>query len=219
MPDVYFCNKNVSSNQVTTTSAALDLAILLNAVGGTAAADTSTRGKYTLGNLPEASITPEFTTLDHFISDKGSRKKDKTVVTEKTMAITLAFDEINFKNINRFLMGDGSTHAGAVMEEVLLEGSAVLVFKTDIGNSFLYAIPRCTLTPDGDFGFNGEDWMNASIKLDVLSLAGFNPENISMTNGNNPTSDGSHTVKLAPYGYIQTEHDFSTTASFQITCK
>lgn len=217
MPDVYFCNKNVSNNIVTTTSAAADLAILLDGIAGTTAADTSTRGRYTLGNLPEASVTPGFTVLDHFISNKGARKKDKTVITEKNMAITLKFDEINFKNVTRFLMGDGSTEGAAVMEEVLAEGSAVMVFKTDIGQSFIYAIPRCSLTPEGDFPFSGEDWMGASIKLDVLDLAGFNPANLSLSDCSNPTTDGSHTIKLAPYGYIQTEHGFG--ATFQTTCK
>ena len=212
MPDVYFCNTATveGTGTVTPTTALLDLASILNAVG----TDSSTeeRALYSLGNLPEASIAPEYSTLDHYISDKGTRKKDKEIVTEKNLAITLSSDEFSIENIQRFLMADTDGTASELMGSVAPEGSAVLVYDSDYGNPFLLAIPRCTLTSEGELAFASEDWMASGITLSVLSLSGFDATTLDLNAGINPP-DG---VTDAPYGYIQSEKDFgdfySTTA-------
>lgn len=206
MPDVYFCNDSTpAGSSVTVANAYTDLATLLNAVGGGDSTDATARASFSLGNLPEASIAPEYTSLEHSISNKGSKELDKEVITEKNLSFTLSFDEINVSNVQRFLMADMDGTASALMAEVANEGCALLVYKTDIGNSFMLAIPRCTLLADGELAFASEDWMSGNLNLKVLSLSAFDASTLSLINGNPPTGTG-----IAPYGYIQSEADFGT---------
>lgn len=203
MPDVYFCNTNVTNNTVTTTSAYADLALILTGIANDAS--TAARLLYTLGNLDTCSLTPTYTTLDHYIVVNGSRTKDKSIITEKNLSITATFDEMNVGNLQRFLMAtnDDST-AGAVMENVAAEGSAVLVYKSTYGTNFMYVIPRCALISEGDLAFSGEAWIKGGLKLNVLSLTGFNPTSIgTITPGSLPSD-----ITSAPFGYIQTEASF-----------
>lgn len=202
MPDVYFCNTAVTNNTVSTTSAYADLGDLLNAIA--VDGSTAARASFSLGNLPECSLTPEYTTLDHFISSNGSRLKDKTIITEKNLTINITFDEINMGNLERFLMAtDEDSSVGIVMDAVAAEGSALLVYRSAYGNNFLYAIPRCTITANGDLAFSGENWISGGLKLSVLALTGFDPESCAVNASFTlPTLPASTT---APYGWIQTE--------------
>jgi hypothetical protein len=204
MPDVYFDNTGVTNNTVTTTTANSCLRTLLNAIA--VDGSTAARALYSLGNLSEASLTPEYSTLDHFISVNGSRLKDKTIITEKNLSINLTFDELNMKNLERFLMAtDDDSTAAAVMDTVAPEGSAVLVYNSAYGTSFFYAIPRCTLTANGDLAFSGENWITGGLKLSVLALTGFNPTALAAGHGTLPVG-----LTSAPYGWIQNETSFGT---------
>jgi hypothetical protein len=204
MPDVYFCNTSVTSNTVTTTSAYADLKSLMNAIA--VDASTAARVLYSLGNFEEASLTPEYTTLDHYISSNGSRVKDKSIVTEKNLTVTVSVDEISVKNLERFFMAvDDDSTAAAVLENVAAEGSALLVFRSAYGNNFIYVIPRCALISNGDFAFSGEAWIKAGLKLNILALTGFNPQTLTVTKATKPPG-----ISDAPYGYIQVESSFGT---------
>lgn len=205
MPDVYFCNTAaaLASNTVTTTTAYADLGKILNAIS--VDGSTSARALYSLGNLPECSLTPEYTTLDHFISSNGARLKDKTIITEKNLTINITFDEINIKNLERFLMAtDEDSTAALVMDAVAAEGSACLVYRSTYGNNFMYAIPRCTITANGDLAFSGENWISGGLKMSVLALTGFNPESVQVNASFTKPTFLSSTA-TAPYGWIQTE--------------
>lgn len=204
MPDVYFCNTSTPVGEsVTVTNALTDLATLLDAVADSTSA--TDRTLYSLGNLPEASISPEYNSLEHYVSNKGAREKDKEVITEKNLSFSLSFDEINISNVQRFLMASMDGTSSALMSEVANEGCALLVYKTDIGNSFLLAIPRCTLIADGEIAFASEDWMSGNLTLKVLSLSAFDASALTLTGATVPTGTTS-----APYGYIQSEEDFGT---------
>ena len=214
-PDVFFNNTatKAAGGTVTLASACSDLSALLNAIGADSTATIANRQKFTLGNLPECSIAPEYTTLDHYISDRGSRKKDKTVITEKNLKVTLSFDEISVKNVQRFLMAAQNGTGSALMTEVAEEGSAVLVFKTDIGAPFLLAFPRVTLKASGELAFSSEDWMKGSLEMDVLALPSFSPANETFVAALQPATlalEGVTAADLAPYGYNQSETDFGT---------
>lgn len=213
-PDVFFCNTatKLAGGTATLASANSDLSALLNSVAADGTAVTARRG-YTLGNLPDCSIAPEYTTLDHFVSDRGSRKKDKTVITEKNLKLTLSFDEMNVKNIQRFLMAKQDGICSILMSEVAEEGSAILVFQTDIGKSFVLALPRVTLKASGELAFSGENWIKASLQMDVLALPSFAPGSTTFKNLLSPVDiapTGIGAADLAPYGYIQSGEDFGT---------
>lgn len=212
-PDVFFNNTatKTAGGTVTLASAISDLSALLNAIGNDGS--ITKRQQFTLGNLPECSIAPEYTTLDHYVSDRGSRKKDKSVITEKNLKVTMSFDEISITNLQRFLMSANKTGGSALMTEVAEEGSAVLVFKTDIGVPFLLAFPRVTLKASGELAFSGEDWMKGSLEMDILALPSFSAANTTFVAALSPATlalEGALASEMAPYGYNQTEADFGT---------
>jgi hypothetical protein len=151
-------------------------------------------------------MTPAYTTLDHFIVVNGSRTKDKSIVTDKNLTITMTFDEISLDNLEKFLMAtDDDSTAGSVLTNVAAEGSAVLVYKSTYGVNFLYAIPRVSIIAEGDMAFSGEAWIKGGLKMTVLALTGYNPNNLV-------TKQFAKVPGLtsAAYGWIQTEASFAT---------
>lgn len=70
-------------------------------------------------------------------------------------------------------------------------GAAVVAKMTEIGNSSIHIIPRCTMMPDGGLSFSADDWTKGSFKLRVLrdSKAAF--------------TDRVPAVPI-PFGYMQT---------------
>lgn len=122
-----------------------------------------------LGNIVSAEMTPEITYLDHFIADKGKRKKDKVQSNTESLTIPFTFDEINTDNLKKFFAASALTSTKlAVLEEPLVDGSAQLFFDTDVGNDFTYFIPKCTIRSDGALAMNTEDWWTGPLVLEVL---------------------------------------------------
>ncbi len=161
--DLYFC--------ATIAASALDEGTS-NGVGSSFR--TSARN---MGNIVTAEFAPDVTYLEHFITTAdGDRRRDHMVATSKTLTIPFTFDEINEDNFKRYFYGstvtEASMTAGTPAFKVLTEekiiGSAQLYCRTDIGNDFVYMIPKCMLSPDGNMAVNAEDWWNGPMKLDVL---------------------------------------------------
>jgi hypothetical protein len=122
-----------------------------------------------LGNIVSAELTPDITYIDHFIADKGKRKKDKVQANTESLTIPFTFDELNVANLKKFFMASSlSTTKLAVLEEPLVEGAAQLFFDTDVGNDFTYFIPKCTIRSDGGLSMNAEDWWTGPLVLEVL---------------------------------------------------
>lgn len=146
----------------------------------------------TLGNITTAEMTPDVTYVEHFISVKGSRRKDKTVATTKTINIPFTFDELATTNLMRFFLGHdvNASDRTIVMDKSEIEGRAILNFQTDVGNNFIYVIPKCSLRPDGGLTFTSEDWMTGNFVLEVLHHSTFT------------VLPGSANATAAPFGYI-----------------
>jgi hypothetical protein len=145
------------------------------------------------GNITAAEITPDITYLDHYISVNGNRRKDKTVAVTKSISIPFTFDEINATNLSKFLYSSsagGTKYIVMGTPNVPAEGTAVLFFTTDVGNDFMYVVPKCALKADGGLAFNAEDWMTGKFVLEVLHDANYN---------------ASGTTTKAPYGFIDTK--------------
>jgi hypothetical protein len=122
-----------------------------------------------LGNIVTSEITPDVTYIDHFISDKGARKKDKTVLNMVSVTIPFTFDEVNEANLKRFFMASTlSSGRLAAFEKSLTQGAAQLQFDTDTGNDMVYFIPKCTIRPNGALSVNEEGWWTAPMVLEVL---------------------------------------------------
>lgn len=161
--DLYFC--------ASTAASALDQGTT-KGVGSTFR--TATRN---MGNVVTAEFAPEIAYLEHFITTSdGDRRRDHMIATSKTLTIPFTFDEINENNFKRYLYGQtvtaaslvAGTPAFKVLTEEKLIGSAQLYCRTDIGNDFVYMIPKCMLSPEGNMAMNQEDWWNGPMKMDVL---------------------------------------------------
>lgn len=122
-----------------------------------------------LGNIVTGELAPDVTYLDHFISVNGARRKDKTVAITKSLTIPFTFDEINENNLKRFFLASSlGNNKLAVNEQPLQEGSVSLLFRTDVGNDFVYSIPKAIIRPDGNLAMNIESWWEAPMVIEVL---------------------------------------------------
>ncbi len=164
----------------------------LNVVASTPGANKAGADPVTLGNITAAEIAPDITYVEHFISVKGDRRKDKSVATTRSINIPFTFDECSTTNLKRFFLGPDDTAAtrAIMLKEAELEGRAILNFQTNVGNNFIYVIPKCSLKPDGGLAFSSEDWMTGNFILEVLYHDTFT------------VAVGSPTATLAPYGYL-----------------
>lgn len=125
-----------------------------------------------LGNITAAEIAPDVTYVEHYVNQCGKRVRDKTAVGTVSLTIPFTFDEINEANVKRFLMASTiDTNKIAPLQETLVEGSAQMVYRTDVGQDMTYFIPKCTLRPDGNLAMNDEDWWSGPMVLDILSYS------------------------------------------------
>ena len=56
------------------------------------AQDATSMVRWDIGNVVGASIAPEVTFLDHYYVTAGTRKKDRSLVTNRALAINFTFD-------------------------------------------------------------------------------------------------------------------------------
>ena len=130
---------------------------------------------WNIGNIVVASIAPEVTYLDHYTVNNGTRKKDRSLITNKALAINFTFDEITGGALKEFLLASASSGAVSAsgfkiypMAKGEIKGCAKLTFETEFGRDFTWEIPCAALKPDGTFDFNAEDWMNAKGIIECL---------------------------------------------------
>jgi len=142
------------------------------------------------GNIEVAEITPDISYVEHYVSLKGCRKKDKDLVETKKVTIPFTFDEISASNVKYFMHG-GTTIAStfSVMSKNSIEGRAILQFNTDVGNEFLYVIPKVVLKAEGGLSLQADSWINGQFTLEVLNHPRYRVYDSS-------------TASLAPYGYF-----------------
>ena len=145
-----------------------------------------------LGNIVNIDINPDISYVDHFISVKGKRVKDKTIANTESVMINFTFDEMNMDNLNKFFLGSLTASVIKVFQNQLDEGSAHLVVDTDIGQDMIYIIPKCVLKPDGALNLTDEAWHEAPMILEVLEYR---------------SADGTNATWLAaPFGRIDTSY-------------
>lgn len=150
---------------------------------------------YSLGNVIDTELNVDITYLDHWISVKGKRLKDKTIANTTSVMVNFSFDEMNENNIKKFFLAtDGVTNELRVVQDSTSEGCAVLVVDTDIGQDMTYYIPKCTLKPDGALSLNDEDWHSAPMVLEVLQYI----------DGDTAVATWNATWLVAPFGIIDT---------------
>lgn len=98
MPLLYFYSTTGSSG----------LTILENAYAGTGTYD---KKYYYLGNAADMSLTLGTDSLDHFTVTAGKKQKDKSIIIEQTISLSMTFDEFDADNMRRFFYGANQTKA------------------------------------------------------------------------------------------------------------
>ena len=96
------------------------------------------------------------------------------------------------KNIKKFLLGgeiDASASRMPTMLKNGIRGRSVLKFNTDVGEKFLYVIPKCVLKSDSNIGLQSDKWVEGNFKLDILYHDTYHVGNDS-------------SASQAPFGYI-----------------
>src|SRR4051812_34311615 len=101
-----------------------------------------------LGNAPEVELTPNVDKLDHFSSRSGVKKKDRTVVVTKGMALRVVLDEITVQNLQMLLLGgevadnsDGSK-SFQIFAESEITGAFAFTGTNDVGNTVDILLPN-----------------------------------------------------------------------------
>ena len=129
------------------------------------------------GNITTGGINPTVSFLEHYITDStGAQILDQKVISKKDIAIDFTFDEINTHNLTLFLSGtDRSASAKAAtpvftpMSAALQYGSAQLHFRTDVGNPWVYMIPKCTIRSNGNMTLGADSWWTGPMVLEILA--------------------------------------------------
>lgn len=155
--------------------------------------ESSTLNK--IGNITVGAITPNNTYVEHFISDKGARRKDKEVAITKGINVSFTFDEIDGTNLDRFVLGSANSATSLkqisyVLSRSFVECRAIIDFKTNVGKSFRYVIPKANLKADGGLPLTAEDWMSANMTLECLHHSSYYP------------GDKRLGSTLAPFGFL-----------------
>ena len=136
--------------------------------------DGSDMAYWQIGNIVNASIAPEITYLDHYYVTNGTRKKDRSLITNRALAINFTFDEMTGGAMKEWLLACASGTITASGYEIYpmakgeIKGCAVLTFESAFGRGYTWSIPCAAFKPDGTFDYNAEDWMNAKGILECL---------------------------------------------------
>jgi len=140
------------------------------------AQDGSDLVTWEIGDIVNASIAPEVTYLDHYYVVNGTRKKDRSLITNRALAINFTFDEMTAGAMKEWLLA--SAAASPIITDASYEiypmakgeikGCATLTFASEFGRNYVWTIPCAAMKPDGTWDYNAEDWMNAKGILECL---------------------------------------------------
>jgi len=126
-------------------------------------------GGIDLGNIPDISIRPQATILDHFTRRSGARILDKQAVTEKRLSFTIKLDEHAVEVYQKYFM---ATRAGLVLnplKQPLAETNITATYLDESGNIWTYSHSRAITHPTNPMAFGtGTAWAEFEIDAEIL---------------------------------------------------
>jgi hypothetical protein len=127
-----------------------------------------------LGNVTELETTPNLTTLEHFSSREGVKKKDKEVVTEKKLTVRLVMDEWTAENLAMALLGDVSvdTNGNSVVDifsRNAFEGELKYEGTNEIGPQMDIDLFKVAFKPGKSLNPISDEWGNIEIEGEALA--------------------------------------------------
>jgi hypothetical protein len=130
-----------------------------------------------LGNVPSLSVTPKTTLLDHFDSQQGTKTKDLSIVTEKSMDMKLQMEEMTSRNLALLMLGDldVTTRLQPVVNlftNTTLTGHLKFFATNEQGPRQYLDLPSVQLNPSGDFSPISDSFANMEVSGLVNSVSG-----------------------------------------------
>lgn len=121
-------------------------------------------GAATVGYIVTASVTPTMSYLSRFSATEGKDVEDFLAPDTFQMSIRASLEEVCTDNLRLFFLAAESGIVGSRpvrRSAVTFKGVAV------VGNSYTWTIPDAIIIPDGDLGYNDNDWTNFSLRIQV----------------------------------------------------
>ena len=127
-----------------------------------------------LGNVSSLETSPNLTTLEHFSSREGVKKKDMEVVTEKKMTVTMVMDEWTADNLAMMLLGDVSTDVDGnkvidIFSRNTFEGELKYEGTNEIGPQMDIDLFRVVFKPGKSLNPISDEWGNIEIEGEALA--------------------------------------------------
>lgn len=132
-----------------------------------------------IGNVPELELTPSAERLDHFSSQSGTRRKDRSVVTEQSSQLRMVMEEFVPENLRLMLMGSTVRQSGnvaqiGILSETLIRGAIRYIGTNDVGPKWVLDFPSVEFAPSGSLNPISEEWGSMEVTGEVLFQAADN---------------------------------------------
>lgn len=126
------------------------------------------------GNILACTVTPKPTTLDHYSTRNGTKKKDLTVVTQQDVTVAFTMEEASADNMALMLM---SAVENSPPEHVTLNifsqpqiiGAFRFIGKNDVGPQWTINLPTVSFIPSKALDMITDGWGSMEITGDVLA--------------------------------------------------
>lgn len=133
-----------------------------------------------LGNVSALTITPTVTTLEHFTSRLGTKKKDLMIVLEQKCEAKITMEEMTAYNLSLLLYGDVDTAAAGgptveIFGESQIFGELKFVGTNDVGPRMTVDLFNVSFTPQGDLNMISDEFNKMEVQADVLAATGVVP--------------------------------------------
>jgi len=127
-----------------------------------------------VGNVTELETTPNLTTLEHFSSREGVKKKDKEVVTEKKLTVRMVMDEWTADNLAMALLGDVSTDVDGnkvidIYSRNSFEGELKYEGTNEVGPQMDIHLLKVAFKPGKSLNPISDEWGNIEIEGEALA--------------------------------------------------
>jgi hypothetical protein len=127
-----------------------------------------------VGNVTELETTPNLTTLEHFSSREGVKKKDKEVVTEKKLTVRMVMDEWTADNLSMALLGDVTTDVDGnkvidIYSRNSFEGELKYEGTNEVGPQMDIHLLKVAFKPGKSLSPISDEWGNIEVEGEALA--------------------------------------------------
>lgn len=133
-----------------------------------------------MGNVSDLTITPEVTTLEHFSSREGTKKKDLVIILEQKCTAKILMQEITADNLSLMVYGEVDEAAVGGPEVEIFANSAItgalrFVGTNDVGPQITIDLYNVSFQPSGDLKMISDEFNDMEVTCDVLAATGVLP--------------------------------------------